>query len=431
MTQAVTQTPHAGQDHPDSGHDDHNPHLAHHFDTMEQQYDTGKLGMWVFLATELLMFGGLFCAYSVYRSNNPEVFLYSASHLNTMWGAINTAVLLASSLTMAWAVRAAQLGQQKLLVTLCLATLLGGAGFMMIKAEEYNHKFHEGYGPGFMNRYNAFYKGEDGKNNDFGVKEFAANLQAIKPPPASHVGVTASPADPHLYRDPHAGTGDASKIVPVFMASGGLTAEQTVATDFKKAADGPGHQDAAANSKNHPQATPGAHDAEAGTPNGHLAFTDMSSQLDRQRVNTFFGIYYCMTGLHGIHVLVGMALIMWITYRAADTRQRAWLLPLIPLGIGAYFVFLFAINFVIPTPSGQLHVATTLLYTGLGTIAFGGLWMASRFAKAAKATVIAPGEFSQAYFAPVDLVGLYWHLVDLIWIFLFPLLYLIHGMPST
>jgi len=80
---------------PDTGHEDHahSPHLAHHFDTMEQQYDSGKLGMWVFLATELLMFGGLFCAYAVYRANHPEVFLYAHSYLNTMWGAINTTVL--------------------------------------------------------------------------------------------------------------------------------------------------------------------------------------------------------------------------------------------------------------------------------------------------------------------------------------------------
>ena len=431
MTQHVTQTPHAGQDHPDSGHDHHNPHLAHHFDTMEQQYDTGKLGMWTFLATELLMFGGLFCAYAVYRANNPEVFLYSASHLNTMWGAINTAVLLASSLTMAWAVRASQLGQQKLLVGLCLATLLGGGGFMMIKAVEYNHKFHEGYGPGFMNRYNVVYKGpEEGRNNPDGVKKLNEELKAAAGAPAPHAGIAKNANEAYQFRDPNAGSGDAAKILPVFSSTGGLTAEQTIATEYHKATDAGHKNDTEVHGPENAAHSPGAHDAEAGTPHGHMAFTDLSTALDRQRVNTFFGIYYCMTGLHGVHVLVGMALIVWITYRAATSKQKAFILPLIPLGIGAYFVFLYAIDFVLPTPTGSLHVKYTLLYTGLGALAFGGLWLALRVGAAAKA-VLVPGEFSENYFAPVDLVGLYWHLVDLIWIFLFPLLYLIHGKAGS
>src|SRR5438067_2741205 len=93
--------------------DGHDPHLAHHFDTMEQQTESGKLGMWVFLATEILMFGGLFCAYSVYRHNHPEVFEWAHHALDRKWGAINTVVLLASSLTMAWGVRASQMGNNK------------------------------------------------------------------------------------------------------------------------------------------------------------------------------------------------------------------------------------------------------------------------------------------------------------------------------
>ena len=112
--------------------------------------ESGKLGMWVFLATEILMFGGLFCAYAVYRASNPEVFLFAHRALDTSWGAINTAVLLASSFTMAWGVRAAQLGQKKLLIGLLIATLFGGAGFMLIKTVEYkakwDHALFVGYG---------------------------------------------------------------------------------------------------------------------------------------------------------------------------------------------------------------------------------------------------------------------------------------------
>src|SRR5258708_22918928 len=90
----------------------HDPHLAHHFDTPEQQFQSAKLGMWVFLGTEILMFGGLFCAYSVYRHNHPEVFAFAHQYLNRWLGAVNTIVLITSSLTMAWGVRAAQLGAQ-------------------------------------------------------------------------------------------------------------------------------------------------------------------------------------------------------------------------------------------------------------------------------------------------------------------------------
>src|SRR5947199_6455645 len=113
-TTPTTLDPH-GHD-PQGGHGNgHDPHLAHHFDSPEQQMESGKLGMWVFLATEILMFGGLFCAYSVYRHNHPEVFEWAHHALNRTWGAINTVVLLASSLTMAWGVRASQMGNNKAL----------------------------------------------------------------------------------------------------------------------------------------------------------------------------------------------------------------------------------------------------------------------------------------------------------------------------
>lgn len=86
---------------------------AHHFETAEQQYAASKLGMWLFLVTEVLFFGGLFVAYAVFRTLHPEVFVNSAQLLDTRLGAINTVILLLSSLTMAWAVRCSQLGQQR------------------------------------------------------------------------------------------------------------------------------------------------------------------------------------------------------------------------------------------------------------------------------------------------------------------------------
>ena len=119
----------------------HDPHLAHHFDTPEQQMASGKLGMWVFLATEILMFGGLFCAYSVYRHNHPEVFEFAHQYLDKTLGAINTLVLITSSLTMAWGVRLAQLGKQRGLITCLILTIIGGYGFMGIKSIEYKTKW--------------------------------------------------------------------------------------------------------------------------------------------------------------------------------------------------------------------------------------------------------------------------------------------------
>src|SRR5688572_22632222 len=133
------------------GHDDHHdhpPHLAHHWDNPKQQFEAGKLGMWLFLATEVMLFGGLFVGYSVYRHSHPEVFAYSSHYLNTTLGATNTCVLILSSLTMAWGVTAAQQNKIGLLKIMLLLTLAGAATFLVIKYFEYTHKFHEGLFPG-------------------------------------------------------------------------------------------------------------------------------------------------------------------------------------------------------------------------------------------------------------------------------------------
>ncbi len=110
--------------HDDHGHDhDHPPFLAHHFDTPEQQFDSGKLGIWLFLVTEVLFFSGMFCAYAIFRSLRPDVFEGCSQFLNTKLGAINTGVLLFSSLTMAWAVRCSQIEDHKGLTAMLSATL--------------------------------------------------------------------------------------------------------------------------------------------------------------------------------------------------------------------------------------------------------------------------------------------------------------------
>jgi len=219
------------------GHGHHGPaYLAHHFETPAQQFDAAKLGMWLFLAHELLFFSGLFVAYLVFRMWYPEAWSVCSHELDWKMGGANTLVLLFSSLTAVLAVRSAQLGEKKKVSAFILITIACACIFLVVKYFEYMHKIHGGLLPG---------------------KYFA--------PVAGH----------------------------------------TVATVF---------------------------------PPGSASF---------------FSIYFMATGVHGIHVIVGIGVLLWIWRRNES------------------------------------------------------------------------GEFSKDFWTPVDLVALYWHLVDLIWIYLFPFLYLI------
>lgn len=208
----------------------HPSHLKHYFVSSEQQFDAAKLGMWLFLVTEILLFSGMFVAYAVYRIWNPEVFVDASTELNPWLGGLNTIVLLLSSLTVALAIRAAQTDDRRALVRNLVITVLLAGVFMVVKYFEYTHKFHLGIFPGGFFDY-----------------------------------------------------------------------------------------------------------AEMTTPDAPI----------------FFSIYFVMTGIHGVHVLIGMGVLSWLATRAYR------------------------------------------------------------------------GHFSSEYYTPVELSGLYWHLVDIIWIFLFPLMYLI------
>lgn len=269
--------------------------------------------MWVFLGTEVLMFGGLFCAYSIFRHNHPAVFAFAAeSYLNTKLGALNTVILISSSLTMAWGVRAAQMNNTKLLMICLVLTLMGAAGFMVVKGIEYSAKWREDVWIGQWNKYNAMYQGKDPQ---------APPQQPVPPGGEPTIPTVA----PNAAKPTDANTGtDISQIQPRYNGPAGL-ASGVVA---------PG-----------PELTPEEITTEK--------YRDLSSR-DEWRVSQFFSIYFLMTGLHGLHVLIGMGLISWLLIKAKQ------------------------------------------------------------------------GTFSSEYYTPVDLIGLYWHLVDLIWIFLFPLLYLIH-----
>ncbi|MBX3373852.1 MAG: cytochrome c oxidase subunit 3 family protein [Phycisphaeraceae bacterium] len=308
---------HASTDHAGAGHDhDHPPFLAHHWATPTQQFEAGKLGMWLFLATEFLLFGGLFAGYAVLRYNHPEMFEYGARFLDTKMGAINTVILILSSLTMALAVSAAQLGRQRALVVLLGLTFLGGAGFMVVKYFEYTHKFHGNivwgtklYVPPDREAYAAAIAAR-------GSAETAEGAQAA---PAAAVPGTVVDG----IEIPRSAVARASHA-PAGIDPGTFTALEAARHEV--------HME-----REHGSREPDPRLDANRPPNQHL----------------FFGIYFCMTGLHGIHVLIGMAVIGWLMVRSML------------------------------------------------------------------------GHFGPAYFTPVDLGGLYWHVVDLIWIFLFPLLYLI------
>jgi cytochrome c oxidase subunit III len=210
----------------------HHPRLQHHFDTLEQQQHAATLGMWVFLMTEVLFFGGLFLCYTLYRMWYPDMFRMASEHLNIKLGAANTIVLIGSSLTMALAVNAAQLGERRKLVVLLILTMILGTVFLGVKYVEYGDKFHH-----------------------------------------------------HLVPGP----------------------------DFQFAAPW------------------------------------------TQQAQLYFSLYFAMTGLHAIHMIVGLGIM---------TVMTIW------------------------------------------------SWQ---------------GRFSPEYYTPIEITGLYWHFVDIVWIFLFPLLYLIGG----
>ena len=222
------------------GHDDNPTGFAHQFEDLDQQHDAGRLGMWIFLATEILFFGGMFTGYTVYRTLHPVAFDIGSGLLDWRFGATNTAVLICSSLTMALAIRSAQTGKKKgTIISWLVLTMLLGATFLFLKFRyEWYHDYIEHTMPGF-----GFY---------------------YKPEWGAHA----------------------------------------------------------------PQ------------------------------VQMFMCFYFFMTGLHALHMIVGI---------------------------------------------GVLAVLT---------------WMAAR------------GRFTSQYFAPLEISGLYWHFVDIVWIFLFPLLYLAGGLYS-
>jgi cytochrome c oxidase subunit 3 len=291
--------------------------VDHHFENADQQYQSAKLGMWVFLATEILFFGGLFVAYSVYRANHPEIFIFGHHFLDKNLGALNTVILICSSLTAAWAVRAAQLKQIGLLKLMLVLTMLCAFGFMGIKAVEYNTKWKHGllwagsYDPHLDHDEPAIEIATEEELLVDGTEVVAEVVSEAQRVGDAELVESAVVSESVVVEDPTASPVDRSKIAP--------------------AAEGPA----------------GLARSDEGTIDEHVI------DIEPANAQTFFSIYFLMTGLHGIHVLGGIGAFLWL------------------------------------------------------------LMCAHR------------GDFATGHFTRVDMVALYWHVVDLIWIYLFLLLYLI------
>ncbi len=356
--------------HAADGHDhhDHPAWLAHHFDDAEQQFDAGKFGMWLFLVTEVLFFSGMFCAYVMYRNRNPEVFEFCSTFLNEKLGAINTGVLLFSSLTMAWAVRAAQLKQTKTLIGMLGATLGCAAIFLGVKAVEYSHKWEIGLLPGRLYRSQL----ESGAHGEQGYLQMLCVIPAI---------ILVILAVYYVYSLVLGSKFHQRVAGPLVVAAacffGGVGLGRILESGESHDAHGAAHGHAADShaSHGHDHAADATHSAEGhGTAGAGESLSLVSAKkkdlndvfvspqeevVPNAKVNNqgmaglFFSIYYCMTGVHAVHIIGGMVVISWLIVKSA--RE----------------------------------------------------------------------EFHSQYFGPVDNVGLYWHLVDFIWIYLFPLLYLI------
>lgn len=140
-------------------------HLGHQFEDIKQQIESYTIGMWIFLVTEVMFFGGLFTAYIIYRAQYPEGFVNGHLHLDWVMGGINTLILLTSSLTMALAVRAAMLDKWKAQLRFLIITIMFAFGFMVVKYFEYASKFEKNVVPGA----NFAYKDDPGQELFMGL----------------------------------------------------------------------------------------------------------------------------------------------------------------------------------------------------------------------------------------------------------------------
>ena len=284
-------------------HEHHPPGLQHQFDDMGQQEESVSIGMWMFLVQEIMFFGGLFTVYLVFRSRFPMAFAAGSNHLDVVMGFVNTLVLIVSSLTMALTVYFAQKGNRNMQVILIILTMLFGATFLGVKVVEYTDKFNHGL-----------------------VPVTGLNRIVRAPAGAEHAETPAKPCWEVSHGEEHAYINPRGEFLwhdcsLAKMAEDGkyLTRDEKVGYFVKD---------------------------QNGNPK-------IDPDKFRDKVRIYFWIYFAMTGLHALHMIIGLFLMSWLLY-------KAW-----------------------------------------------------------------KNTFSAEYYMPVEMSGLYWHFVDIVWIFLFPLLYLL------
>jgi cytochrome c oxidase subunit 3 len=418
----------------DTGHGHGSPFIAHHYDDAQHQFDSGKLGIWLFLAQEVLFFSALFVAYVLYRYHHPEIYSYAHKYLDVKYGAINTAVLIFSSLTAAWAVRCAQLNQKRGLI-LCLATtIVCACAFLGIKYVEYSHKIHEHIL--FGNRFDPCVSAGGGElltrnNNCAGTKSTVVWDYGTKTATAG--------CFTDIDQDPRRDGVQADCAVKEFEISGpegktetfkreitGQCAEESPfgGHEAASAAEGGGKLEAGGKGGESVQAKGGEAAAHAGAkPCWRPAFqpavckkgvgilVEYGDEVEREHTRIkaeckaapkpgdagdLFAdkpqtLELGKSAIHPHHVL---------TMHEQHELEAAGPPP---ENTNMFFTIYFAMT--------GLHGIHVIFGIGVFT------WLLIRAIK---------GQFTPDYFGPVDYAALYWHIVDLIWIFLFPLLYLIH-----
>ncbi len=301
----------------------HHPGLQHQFEDMGQQQESDSIGMWMFLVQEIMFFGGLFTVYLVFRSRYPMAFAAGSNHLNVWLGGVNTLVLIVSSLTMALAVHYAQLGKRNLQVVMIILTMILGTAFLGIKAVEYADKYHEGIVPvSGLNRRST------------GDKEQDASKDISRNPEEQEKNSLDFPKDSKdSIQKPETRNGEHEEYVNRsgdFIWADTSLAVKAQQENFLTDAEKIGY-----------------------FTNGDFSTGEIDPDKFRDKVRIFYWIYFAMTGLHALHMIIGLGLMAWLLYKA---------------------------------------------------------WR---------------GTFTPEYYAPVEMSGLYWHFVDIVWIFLFPLLYLL------
>ena len=385
------------------GDHDHPSYLAHHFDTPEQQFDSGKLGMWLFLVTEVLFFSGMFCAYAIFRAWRPEVFEGCSQFLNTKLGAINTGVLLFSSFTIAWAVRCAQKEQHKLCAALIATTISCAMVFLGVKAIEYSHKWHLGLLPAGLFTYDPSNPHPEGGPNylayicapfvaltigvgiwlvvsflrgskfqtecakplfvgclsffiGVGLGTILESGESESHHEGDHVAAVVGAEDSGHDSGEHDKSHSHDEAVATVPPAGTVIDDSEDLAIIKRLASegtNTGLQDELTARKAQAEMAYGAITYDDSNDSAATVATVEDDVLRPSRAGVFFSIYYCMTGVHAIHILAGIGVMVWLLVR---TIRK---------------------------------------------------------------------DFNRNYFGPVDYVGLYWHIVDVIWIYLFPLMYLI------